>query len=102
MAVYFLVHVEVNDRTGYERYLAAGAGAPLEAHGGRLLAYDPEPETVEGTGWWGGARAVLVEFETEEGFREWYGSEAYQRAAQHRFEATDSNAILLRSRPVRL
>lgn len=102
MPVYFVVRVVVDDAEGYARYFEAGGEAPIEPHGGRVLAYDPEPESIEGGDWWDRARAVLLEFETEEGFRTWYESPAYQQALRHRLAATTSDAILVRQRPVRL
>lgn len=102
MPVYFVARVVVNDVDGYQRYFEQGASAPVEPHGGRILAYDPEPETIEGEHGRGAARAVLLEFQTEEGFRRWYDSPEYQRALRHRLEATNSDAILVREKPLRV
>ena len=98
MPVYFLARVRINDPEGYRRYMEEAARGGLD---GKLLGYDPEPLTVEGDGsFYAGARAVLLEFESEQAFRSWYDSPDYQAAAKHRFEATDSDAILIRLQPV--
>ena len=96
------MRVVVEDEAGYGRYFQEGSSVRIEDHGGRILAYDPEPEVVEGEGFGAGARAVILEFETEEGFRAWYDSDGYQKALVHRLAATTSNAILARQRPVQL
>lgn len=98
MPVYFLVRVKINDPAGYQRYVEEAAKGGIK---GRILGYDTAPETVEGDGsFFAGARAVLVEFESEEAFRSWYDSPEYQAAAKHRFDATDSEAILIRPGPI--
>ena len=58
-----------------------------------VIAPDNEVQVVEGE--WHGARLVLLEFEDEAAFREWYDSPAYQEALKLRMAASDSRAALV-------
>jgi uncharacterized protein (DUF1330 family) len=92
MPVYFVAQVDVHDRASYERYMQQAATAPAPA-GMKLLAIDDRPTLLEGK--WHGPRTVILEFPSEEAFRSWYDSPAYQAAAKLRWEATTSNAAVI-------
>ncbi len=92
MSVYFVAQVEIHDADGYNRYSAAAAST-LGDSGARVLAVDDTPEIIEGN--WHGPRTVMMEFPSEESFRKWYDSAAYQEAAKIRIGATTSNAVLV-------
>ena len=91
MPVYFIAQVQINDQAGYQAYQEAAAKAPFS--GVKVLAMDDKPDVVEGT--WAGPKTVILEFETEAKFKEWYHSPAYQAAAAIRWKATKSNVVMV-------
>jgi uncharacterized protein (DUF1330 family) len=92
MSVYFVVQEEVTDQEGLRDYMEAAKGSTLGR--GRALVVDNDVVPVEGE--WHGSRLVILEFEDEEAFREWYDSPAYQKALPMRLAATDSRGVLAR------
>jgi len=91
MSVYFVVQEKVTDEDGMAAYNKA-AGATFAGVRGKPIIVDNEVQSIEGE--WHGARLVVLEFEDEAAFREWYDSPAYQEAVQLRFAASDSRAVL--------
>lgn len=91
MSVYFIVQEKVTDEEGMGAYNKA-AGPTLANVRGKPLIVDNDVQNVEGE--WHGARLVVLEFEDEAAFREWYDSPAYQEAVKLRFAASDSRAVL--------
>ncbi|HAX05926.1 MAG TPA: DUF1330 domain-containing protein [Acidimicrobiaceae bacterium] len=92
MSVYFVVQEEVKDAAGLEAYMEAAKSSTLGR--GRALVVDNAVTKVEGD--WHGSRLVILEFEDEEAFREWYESPAYQDALPLRLAATDSRGALVK------
>ncbi|MDP6862056.1 MAG: DUF1330 domain-containing protein [Acidimicrobiales bacterium] len=92
MSVYFVVQEEVKDQEGLEEYMKAAKSSTLGR--GRALAVDNDVVAVEGE--WHGSRLVILEFEDEEAFREWYESPDYQNALPLRLAATDSRGALVK------
>ncbi len=93
MSVYFVVQEQVNDQDGMDDYGKA-AGPTFANVRGKVIAADNEVQVVEGE--WHGARLVMLEFEDEAAFREWYDSPAYQEALKLRMAASDSRAALVK------
>jgi uncharacterized protein (DUF1330 family) len=91
MSVYFVVQEQITDQEGVDAYLAA-AGPTMANKRGRVLVFDPAVTPVEGD--WHGERLVMIEFEDEAAFREWYDSPEYQAALPMRLASTDSRAAL--------
>jgi len=91
MSVYFVVQEQVNDQAGVDEYLKL-AGPTMEDKRGRAIVFDDPVTPVEGE--WHGTRLVILEFEDEDAFREWYESPEYQAALPLRLAATDSRAAL--------
>ena len=77
------------DQEGVDAYSQAARSAPFS---GKLVVLDDAVTPVEGD--WHGGRLVIIEFEDEEAFREWYDSPEYQAALPLRLAATDSRAAL--------
>jgi uncharacterized protein (DUF1330 family) len=71
MSVYFLVQEKVTDEEGIAAYGKA-AGPTLTGMRVKPLILDNAVQPVESE--WHGARLVVLEFEDEEAFREWYDS----------------------------
>ncbi|MBM36463.1 MAG: DUF1330 domain-containing protein [Actinomycetota bacterium] len=91
MSVYFVVQEEVNDAAGLESYMEAAKASSLGR--GKALVVDNAVTAVEGA--WHGSRLVILEFEDDDAFREWYDSPEYQKALPLRLAATDSRAALV-------
>ena len=87
---YVILTEAVKDAEGMKAY-AQAAGAAMG--GVNVLAVDTAPKVVEGT--WHGDQTVVLEFESVDAARAWYGSEAYQKAAKLRQAEADCNAVIL-------
>ena len=84
MSVYVIVQGKVENRGLLDQYVAK-AGPAIESHHGRTLAFDEEPEVVEGT--IENPRTVIVEFPSMTAFRAWYDSPEYQEILPLRLKA---------------
>ncbi len=93
MSVYFVVQEEVHDQAQLDEYSTA-AGPTMAKVRGRALAVDNDVQAVEGQ--WHGTRTVILEFDDEDAFREWYDSPEYQAALPLRLAATDSRGALVK------
>lgn len=91
MAVYFVVQEKVTDQDGMDAYGKA-AGPTLAGMRVKPLIVDNDVQEIEGE--WHGSRLVVLEFEDEAAFREWYDSPAYVEARELRFAASDSRGVL--------
>jgi uncharacterized protein (DUF1330 family) len=87
---YVILTEAVKDPEGMKAY-AQAAGAAMG--GVNVLAVDTAPKVVEGT--WHGDQTVVLEFESLDAARDWYESEAYQKAAQLRQAAADCNVVIV-------
>lgn len=94
MSVYFIAQVEIHDAEGYAAYMAA-AGPTLADGSVKILALDEQPEVIEGE--WFGPKTIVMEFDSEESFRKWYDSPAYQEAAKLRATATTARSALVKA-----
>ena len=75
MSVYVIVQGKVENRGLLDQYVAK-AGPAIKSHQGRTIAFDEEPEVVEGRIDY--PRTVIVEFPSMTAFRAWYDSPEYQ------------------------
>lgn len=87
---YIVITEDVHDPAGMAEY---GKLASQAMAGATLLSFDTKAETLEGT--WHGTQTVLLEFESADAAREWYNSEAYQKAVKLRQAAADCNGAIL-------
>jgi uncharacterized protein (DUF1330 family) len=92
MAVYVVAQGRIEDREKLDRYVARVLPT-IAASGGRVLAFDESPETVEGSV--DHPRTVILEFESEAAFRAWYASPEYQEILPLRLESTPGTLILV-------
>jgi len=88
---YVILTEAIHDRAGIDAYGAASTASLLE-HGGRVLIVDENVEVLEGA--WHGTRTVVVEYESVEKAREWYGSASYQAALPLRQAAAECNVVI--------
>jgi len=96
MAVYVIAQGTIENRAMLDEYV--GKALPtIQAHGGRVLAFDETPEVVEGE--IDHPRTVILEFESREAFRSWYDSPEYQAALPLRLQSTSGRLFLARGIP---
>jgi uncharacterized protein (DUF1330 family) len=88
---YVIITEDIHDPEGMAAYSKVSGGS-LAEFGGRPLVVDASVEVIEGT--WPGTRTIVIEFESPERAREWYGSASYQAALPLRLAAAASNAIV--------
>jgi uncharacterized protein (DUF1330 family) len=87
---YIIITEDIRDPAGMAEY---GKVASQAMAGSTLLSFDRKPEVLEGE--WHGSQTVVLEFESVEAAREWYHSEAYQKAAKLRRAAADCNGVIV-------
>jgi uncharacterized protein (DUF1330 family) len=96
MSVYVIVQGKIEDRGLLDQYVAK-AGPAIRAHQGRTIAFDEEPEVIEGKIEY--PRTVVVEFPSTTAFRAWYDSPEYQAILPLRLKATRGTLIVARGLP---
>lgn len=89
---YFVAHIDVNDPDEFQVYLGKSAQC-FKEWGGRVIVDPLKHEVVEGD--WNPERFVIIEFPSYENARNWYTSEQYTSARQHRLPATKSYSLLV-------
>jgi uncharacterized protein (DUF1330 family) len=92
MAVYFIVQLNINDRSKYSEY-RAGFMEIFPSSTGRVLAADDAPVVLEGE--WDYTRTILTEFPSKAEAMEFYNSDAYQQLCEIRWASCESNFVLV-------
>lgn len=92
MAAYIIVQVNVNDPKRYEDYKKM-VPPTLEPYGGRFLARGGKVENLEGS--WNPARLVVIEFDSVERAKAWWGSNEYADAKALRQATADTEMIVV-------
>ncbi|MHC4047573.1 DUF1330 domain-containing protein [Bradyrhizobium sp. 23AC] len=90
MATYILGEVRFSDPELYEKY-TSGFPAVFAKFGGRVLAVDDAPVTLEGKA--NGERLVLLEFSDREAAERFWNSPEYRELAKYRHAAADSRIL---------
>ena len=88
---YVILTEAIHDPAAMEAYGAA-SWPSISEFGARVLVADEHVEVLEGE--WHGSRTVIVEFDSVEQARAWYGSESYGAARPIRQAAADCNTII--------
>ena len=96
MSVYVIVQGKVENRGLLDQYVAK-AGSTIKSHQGRTIAFDEEPDMVEGQ--MEHPRTVIVEFPSLTEFRAWYDSPEYQEILPLRLKSTRGTLIVAKGRP---
>ena len=91
---YVIITEEIKDPAGMAEYGKLASQAMGKA---TIIAVDQKPEVIEGS--WHGTQTVVLEFESVEAAREWYYSDAYQKAAKVRQGAAECNGVILSGFP---
>jgi uncharacterized protein (DUF1330 family) len=89
---YFFVDIEIIDLAAYEAYRTAVPDI-ISAHGGQILVRGGDPQALDGT--MPHRRRVIVEFDSPEAVKTFYGSDAYQAVLPIRLNASDGFVCLL-------
>ena len=92
MPAYLIANLKIHDRDRYSQYEAAFMEV-FDNYNGKILAVDENQETFEGD--YDYTRTVLIEFPSNEDAKAWYGSDAYQNIAQHRWASSDGVLIMV-------
>jgi uncharacterized protein (DUF1330 family) len=91
MPVYVIAQGKIENRGLLDQYMAKVIPT-IDSHQGRVVAYDEEPEVVEGT--IERPRTVILEFPSMTAFRAWYDSPEYQEILPLRLKSTPGTLIV--------
>ena len=92
MTAYVVARVAIHDRAPYDRYAAAFMPV-LQQYGGRPLASDEQPESLEGDH--DGRKLVILAFDSREAARAWADSPEYQAISVDRRAGSDAIAVMV-------
>lgn len=95
MSYYFVVNIKINDQLEYQKYINK-ADEVFSKFNGRYVVVDDNPKILEGN--WDYSRIVIIEFETETDFDNWYNSTEYQEILKYRIRASQSDGILAKGK----
>ncbi len=84
---------EIKDENAFQQF-AALAKPLIEAHGGRYLAIEREPDVAAGH--WPFVRTIIVRFPSLSAAREWFDSPEYRNLTPLRQRAIDMNFVFVR------
>jgi uncharacterized protein (DUF1330 family) len=94
MTVYAIAQGKIEDREQFNQYVVE-ATPTLAAHHVKVLALDETPVVIEGSIDY--PRTVVLEFESEAAFHDWYDSPEYMAARKLRLEAALGTFILVKA-----
>jgi uncharacterized protein (DUF1330 family) len=92
MKVYFIVSAKMKDEVEYKKYLEK-CDEFFCKYKGRYLAVDEDFRIIEGKN--NSSRIILIEFDSESDFDEWYKSDEYQGILGFRLNGSDCNSVLV-------
>lgn len=95
MSYYFIADIQIKDYEEYKKYLNQ-VNAVSSKFNRETLVADDEPKVIEGKK--PHHRTVVIRFETEADFEEWYYSKEYQQILKHRLKAADCDTILVKGK----
>jgi uncharacterized protein (DUF1330 family) len=91
MSVYVIVQSKIENRELLDQY-GARVSPTIKSHQGRVVAFDEEPEIVEGS--IEHPRTVILEFPSMTAFQAWYESPEYQEILPLRLKSTRGTLIV--------
>jgi uncharacterized protein (DUF1330 family) len=96
MPVYVIVQGKIENRAMLDQYMAK-AGPTIAPYQGKLLAYNEEPEVIEGprTRALEHPRTVLIEFPSMKEAHAWYDSPEYQKILPLRLMGAPGTLIVV-------
>ncbi len=89
---YFVASIKIEDYTEYKKYIEK-VDEVFSKFNGKYLVVDDKPKILEGN--WDYSRVVIIEFETETDFNNWYNSKEYQEILKYRLVSSSSDSILV-------
>lgn len=89
---YFFAQIDINDPIEYQKYID-GAGDIFHKYSGQYLAVDNNPVVLEGE--WKYSRAVIIQFPSQQEFKNWYYSDEYQDILKFRLSGAKCDTILV-------
>ena len=92
MSFYFVANINIEDQLEYEKYVNE-VDKVFSKFNGKYLVVDDKPKILEGN--WDYSRVVIIEFETETDFNNWYNSKEYQEILKYRLVSSSSDSILV-------
>lgn len=93
MKYYFIANIKINDQKEYEKYVEH-VDPVFSKFNGQYLSVDDSPSILEGR--WNYNRSVLIMFNSEDDFKEWYYSADYQKILKHRLNGANCDTILVK------
>ena len=96
MSVYVIVQGRIDNRDLLDQYVQKVIPT-IESHQGRVVAFDEDPEVVEGP--IEHPRTVILEFPSMHAFQAWYDSPEYQEILPLRLKSTRGTLIVAKSFP---
>jgi uncharacterized protein (DUF1330 family) len=91
MSVYVIAQGKIENRGLLDQY-GAKVGLTIKSHQGRVVAFDEEPEVIEGP--IEHPRTVILEFPSMTAFHAWYESPEYQEILPLRLKSTRGTLIV--------
>ncbi len=91
MPAYIIGSVNIDDAEGFKEY-SSRVPETIERYGGRYLARGGSTEVIEGD--WAPTRLVILEFDSVEQAKRWYGSEEYQALVGIRQRCASTDLVL--------
>ena len=95
MSFYFVANINIEDQLEYEKYVNE-VDKVFSKFNGKYLVVDDKPKILEGN--WDYSRVVIIEFETETDFNNWYNSKEYQEILKYRLVSSSSDSILVKGK----
>ena len=92
MSAYVIVEIDVHDPEGYEEYRRLAAPTVVNS-GGSYVVRGGRAETLEGG--WEPKRIVVLQFDSIEHAKAWWGSEEYEPIKQIRYRTANSRMIVV-------
>jgi uncharacterized protein (DUF1330 family) len=96
MSVYVIAQGKIENHGLLDQYVAKVIPT-IESHQGRVIAFDEEPEVVEGSIDY--PRTVILEFPSMTAFQAWYDSPEYQEILPLRLKSTRGTLIIAKGFP---
>ena len=91
MSVYVIAQGKIENREMLDQYVAK-VMPTIASHQGRIIAFDEQPEVIEGP--IDHPRTVIIEFPSMTAFRAWYDSPEYQEILPLRLKSTPGTLIV--------
>jgi uncharacterized protein (DUF1330 family) len=93
MTHYFVAQIRVDNPVIYDKYLEK-FDEIFSQYKGEYVAIDESPVLLEGN--WSYTKSVLIKFNSEKEFKDWYYSADYQEILKYRLAAAKCDTILIK------